>query len=152
ERFFRARQVDGVAVARRAGGPRGPVDLDHVPPRVGEVEGQRHAMVEGHLDRTGSRALRPTWRTSRPRSATMGRPSYFVSTRVNKPLSTRAMASIAAGPNGWSALCLGLWRSERHAARPLGALVDPRTQQLDLVGRQCWEPVAHGPGRHLRLG
>src|SRR5262249_16874039 len=42
ECFFRSRQVDGFPVTRTAGHSRGPVDLDQVPLRVVEVEGERH--------------------------------------------------------------------------------------------------------------
>jgi len=51
EYFFRERQVDGVPVAWAADDACGPVDLDQVPIRVVEAEGERHAVVECHLDR-----------------------------------------------------------------------------------------------------
>jgi hypothetical protein len=51
ECFLRERQVDGITVRLAPGDSRGPVDLDHLPLRVLEVEGNRHTVVEGHLDR-----------------------------------------------------------------------------------------------------
>ena len=36
-------------MARETVDPRGPVDLDQVPLRVVEVEGERNAVIQGHL-------------------------------------------------------------------------------------------------------
>src|SRR5262249_27195248 len=45
---------------------------------------------------------------------------------------------------GSSPLFFHLWRREQHARRPLGALIDPRAEERDLVCCQPRESLPHG--------
>src|SRR5262249_16642746 len=71
----------------------------------------------------------------------------------NPPASAAGICGISQPrPQIGSRLFRELWRSERHARWPRRALIDPRPDQRDLVRAQRGKSVAHGPGRHFRLG